>query len=67
MMLERENNMIAFGPVPSRRTGRSIGINNIPSIVVQISVYTAKLEKQTICRLNGGASHEGERFKRFAI
>ena len=23
--------MIAFGPVPSRRLGRSLGINNIPA------------------------------------
>jgi len=25
-----ENNMITFGPVPSRRLGRSLGVNNIP-------------------------------------
>ena len=25
-----ENNLIAFGPVPSRRLGQSLGINNIP-------------------------------------
>ena len=29
--------MIAFGPVPSRRIGRSIGINNIPSKVCSYS------------------------------
>ena len=29
--------MIAFGPVPSRRLGRSLGINNIPSKVCSYS------------------------------
>jgi wyosine [tRNA(Phe)-imidazoG37] synthetase (radical SAM superfamily) len=29
-MMETEQEMIAFGPVPSRRLGRSLGINNIP-------------------------------------
>jgi len=29
-MTESERAMIAFGPVPSRRLGRSLGINNIP-------------------------------------
>jgi wyosine [tRNA(Phe)-imidazoG37] synthetase (radical SAM superfamily) len=29
-MIETEHEMIAFGPVPSRRLGRSLGINNIP-------------------------------------
>ena len=27
----RRENMIAFGPVPSRRLGRSLGVNNIPA------------------------------------
>jgi len=30
--IDREvNSVIAFGPVPSRRLGRSLGINNIPA------------------------------------
>ncbi|MGD8571485.1 MAG: radical SAM protein [Gammaproteobacteria bacterium] len=29
-MIKIEDEMIAFGPVPSRRLGRSLGINNIP-------------------------------------
>jgi wyosine [tRNA(Phe)-imidazoG37] synthetase (radical SAM superfamily) len=29
-MTETQQDMIAFGPVPSRRLGRSLGINNIP-------------------------------------
>ncbi len=28
--METSQNMIAFGPVPSRRLGRSLGVNNIP-------------------------------------
>jgi wyosine [tRNA(Phe)-imidazoG37] synthetase (radical SAM superfamily) len=28
--MENDKNMIAFGPVPSRRLGHSLGINNIP-------------------------------------
>ncbi len=31
------NKMIAFGPVPSRRLGQSLGINNIPP---KICTYT---------------------------
>jgi wyosine [tRNA(Phe)-imidazoG37] synthetase (radical SAM superfamily) len=30
IMTEAEHDMIVFGPVPSRRLGRSLGINNIP-------------------------------------
>jgi len=30
MNQEKTNSMIAFGPVPSRRLGKSLGINNIP-------------------------------------
>ena len=29
--------MIAFGPVPSRRLGRSLGINNIPAKICTYS------------------------------
>jgi wyosine [tRNA(Phe)-imidazoG37] synthetase (radical SAM superfamily) len=29
-MTEKQQHLIAFGPVPSRRLGRSLGINNIP-------------------------------------
>ena len=28
--MEKESRMIAFGPVPSRRLGRSLGVNNTP-------------------------------------
>lgn len=37
--------MIAFGPVPSRRIGRSIGINNIPSKVCSYSCIYCQVGK----------------------
>ena len=40
MAREVNNNMIAFGPVPSRRLGRSLGINNIsPKVCTYSCVY----------------------------
>lgn len=48
--MERMHHRIAFGPVPSRRLGRSLGINNIPTkacsytcIYCQIGPTTRKL------------------------
>jgi len=35
--MEKESRMIAFGPVPSRRLGRSLGVNNIPPKICRIS------------------------------
>ena len=35
--------MIAFGPVPSRRLGRSLGINNIPAKVCSYSCIYCQL------------------------
>jgi len=37
MAPEEDKGMIAFGPVPSRRLGRSLGINNIPPKVCTYS------------------------------
>jgi len=37
--------MIAFGPVPSRRLGRSLGINNIPAKVCSYSCVYCQLGK----------------------
>jgi wyosine [tRNA(Phe)-imidazoG37] synthetase (radical SAM superfamily) len=44
-MIEEEKNleMIAFGPVPSRRLGQSIGINNIPSKICTYSCIYCQL------------------------
>jgi len=38
-----ENQMIAFGPVPSRRLGKSIGINNIPPKICTYSCIYCQL------------------------
>jgi wyosine [tRNA(Phe)-imidazoG37] synthetase (radical SAM superfamily) len=35
--------MIAFGPVPSRRLGRSLGVNNIPPKVCSYSCVYCQL------------------------
>lgn len=35
--------MIAFGPVPSRRLGRSLGINNIPPKVCSYACVYCQL------------------------
>jgi wyosine [tRNA(Phe)-imidazoG37] synthetase (radical SAM superfamily) len=40
---DREQLMIAFGPVPSRRLGRSLGINNIPPKVCPYSCVYCQL------------------------
>jgi len=39
--------MIAFGPVPSRRLGRSLGVNNIPAKVCSYSCIYCQLGKTT--------------------
>ena len=39
--------MIAFGPVPSRRLGRSLGINNIPPKVCTYSCVYCQLGRTT--------------------
>ena len=39
--------MIAYGPVPSRRLGRSVGINNIPAKICSYSCVYCQLGKTT--------------------
>ena len=39
--------MIAFGPVPSRRLGRSMGVNNIPPQLCTYSQLGRTLRMQT--------------------
>ena len=36
--------MIAFGPVPSRRLGKSLGMNNIPKRICSYYVYKGGIE-----------------------
>jgi wyosine [tRNA(Phe)-imidazoG37] synthetase (radical SAM superfamily) len=49
--MQRKNNMennfssITFGPVPSRRLGRSLGINNIPTKICTYSCVYCQLGK----------------------
>ena len=40
-----EEKMIAFGPVPSRRFGQSLGINNIPPKICTYSCIYCQLGK----------------------
>jgi wyosine [tRNA(Phe)-imidazoG37] synthetase (radical SAM superfamily) len=41
--MAHETNMIAFGPVPSRRLGQSLGINNIPPKICTYSCIYCQL------------------------
>jgi wyosine [tRNA(Phe)-imidazoG37] synthetase (radical SAM superfamily) len=42
-VLEEAKSIIAFGPVPSRRLGRSLGINNIPAKICTYSCIYCQL------------------------
>ncbi len=41
--------MIAFGPVPSRRLGRSLGVNNIPKKICSYNCVYCQVGKTKIC------------------
>jgi wyosine [tRNA(Phe)-imidazoG37] synthetase (radical SAM superfamily) len=43
LVFEKGNHMIAFGPVPSRRLGRSLGVNNIPPKVCSYACVYCQL------------------------
>lgn len=43
MFLKEANFIIAFGPVPSRRLGRSLGVNNIPAKICTYSCIYCQL------------------------
>ena len=45
--MSQENNMIVFGPIPSRRLGRSLGINNIPPKVCSYSCIYCQVGRTT--------------------
>jgi wyosine [tRNA(Phe)-imidazoG37] synthetase (radical SAM superfamily) len=47
---ERSSNMRAFGPVPSRRLGRSLGVNNIPPKVCTYSCAYCQVGRTTEMR-----------------
>ncbi len=51
--MKYDEKLIAFGPVPSRRLGQSLGINNIPSKVCTYSCIYCQLGRtnnQTVKR-----------------
>jgi wyosine [tRNA(Phe)-imidazoG37] synthetase (radical SAM superfamily) len=50
--------MIAFGPVPSRRLGRSLGINNIPPKVCTYSCVYCQLGRTIKMRVERGPFYE---------
>ncbi len=55
-----KNPMIAYGPVPSRRLGRSIGINNIPAKTCTYSCVYCQLGKTTRMTPDRQAFYEPE-------
>lgn len=50
--------MIAFGPVPSRRLGRSLGINNIPPKVCSYSCVYCQVGRTSSMRMERQAFYE---------
>jgi len=52
--------MIAFGPVPSRRLGRSLGINNIPPKICTYSCVYCQLGRTIKMRVEREAFYEPE-------
>jgi wyosine [tRNA(Phe)-imidazoG37] synthetase (radical SAM superfamily) len=55
---------IPFGPVPSRRLGRSVGINNIPAKTCSYSCVYCQLGRTSKLRLERGLFYEPERVLR---
>lgn len=53
--------MIAFGPVPSRRLGRSMGINNIPPKICTYACVYCQLERPSTLRLERQVFYRPER------
>jgi wyosine [tRNA(Phe)-imidazoG37] synthetase (radical SAM superfamily) len=53
--------MIAFGPVPSRRLGRSLGINNIPPKICTYSCVYCQLGRTLKMEVDRRAFYEPER------
>jgi wyosine [tRNA(Phe)-imidazoG37] synthetase (radical SAM superfamily) len=56
--------MIAFGPVPSRRLGRSLGINHIPPKVCTYSCVYCQVGRTSRLRVRRRAFHEPEEVRR---
>jgi wyosine [tRNA(Phe)-imidazoG37] synthetase (radical SAM superfamily) len=56
--------MIAFGPIPSRRLGRSLGINNIPPKVCTYSCVYCQLGRTMKMRVEPSVFYEPEEILR---
>ena len=56
--------MIAFGPVPSRRLGRSLGINNIPPKVCTFSCVYCQVGRTTKMQVGRSSFYEPEEILR---
>ena len=56
--------MIAFGPVPSRRLGRSLGVNNIPPKVCTYSCVYCQVGRTRNMRVERRAFYEPEEIRR---
>jgi wyosine [tRNA(Phe)-imidazoG37] synthetase (radical SAM superfamily) len=59
-MAKEAKSMIVFGPVPSRRLGRSLGINNIPPKVCTYSCIYCQLGRTKKMQVERGAFYESE-------
>jgi wyosine [tRNA(Phe)-imidazoG37] synthetase (radical SAM superfamily) len=57
---EELDRLLAFGPVPSRRLGRSLGINNIPPKVCTYSCVYCQLGRTTKMQVERGAFYKPE-------
>lgn len=64
--MESEIENITFGPVPSRRLGRSLGINNIPPKICTYSCVYCQLGRTLYMRLERGAFYEPDKILRDA-
>ena len=49
--MKNDNNRLTFGPVPSRRLGRSLGINNIPPKICTYSCIYCQLGRTLTMRI----------------
>ncbi|MBN1583693.1 MAG: radical SAM protein [Anaerolineae bacterium] len=56
-----DGNTIVFGPVPSRRLGRSLGVNNIPPKHCTYSCVYCQIGRTTQMRVERSAFYEPER------
>ena len=60
----KHEEMIAFGPVPSRRLGHSLGINNIPPKICTYSCVYCQVGRTLRMQVERGAFYEPEQIAR---